>query len=251
MKHDYIDRYGGLNSPLHRLDPRTKIVAVFAAVLIIVTEPIGGRLNPFAFYFAIITALILLSSVPLKFIGRRLAVVSPFIIMAAIFYPVSYSLVGDSESAGFTSEALLPSLIIVSKATLSVLLLILLTTTEKFSRILLGLRKIGMPRVIVTVSALLYRYLFIIADETLKTNRARESRTPGRLRRGKLKVYGNQVAVIFLRSWDRSHVVYKSMLSRGFSGEFPGIQELNIRWYDLLTTAFFVSLLLAVRLFIR
>ena len=48
MKHHYPDRYSDLDSPLHRLDPRSKLFGFTAAILIIVSEP-RGMLVPFFF----------------------------------------------------------------------------------------------------------------------------------------------------------------------------------------------------------
>ena len=187
---------------------------------------------------------------PLLYILKRLLVVSPFILMAALFYPLSIFITGREYVAEHGNMVIKASIIIFSKAFLAVLLLVLLTSTEKFHRLLLALRKLKMPRLIGTISALLYRYGFLLVDEALRTSRARESRTPGRLRMRRTKVYGNQVAVVFLRSWERSQTIYKSMLSRGFSGEFPDAQELNLRAVDVIFSAVFVSLLLAVRLWV-
>ena len=62
------------------------------------------------------------------------------------------------------------------------------------------------------------------------------------------KVYGNQAAVIFYRSWERSQLIYKSMLSRGFAGEFPESEEMKLRVSDIIFSFLFIGLLLLTRL---
>ncbi|MBS0010449.1 MAG: hypothetical protein KFF49_03515, partial [Bacteroidales bacterium] len=93
-------------------------------------------------------------------------------------------------------------------------------------------------------------YIFLLTDEMLRTGRARESRTPGVLRTGRLATYGNQVAVIFLRSWERSQLIYKSMLSRGFSGEFPDMQVMKLRGSDIVISFLFIALFVLIKIFI-
>ncbi len=247
MKHSFIDKYSNLDSPLHRLDPRVKLTAAFCSIFIMVSEP-PGEIFPFIFYGLIIAALVVISRIPLTYIMRRCLIVSPFIILAALFYPVSSMIIQDFDNVGQFNHDIKVGMTIFIKAYLALILLILLTSTEKFHNLLLGLRKLKMPRLLGTISALMYRYIFIIHDELLRTNRARDSRTPGRLKAGRLKVYGNQSAMVFTRSLERSQILYNAMLSRGFKGEFPGMRNLSLTAKDIALLAFFILLLLVIRL---
>lgn len=247
MKHDFIDKYSNLESPIHRIDPRVKILSVFLAIIIIVSEP-PGELFHFLFYFVIIALLLYLSRVPLKYMLIRCLIVSPFILMAAAFLPVSWMLSPELQPEYPGYHAYKVSLTILFKAYSAVILLVLLTSTEKFQRLLLGIRKLKMPRLIGVISALMYRYIFLLTDEVLKTTRARESRTPGGLKISKVKVYGNQMAMIFIRSWERAHRVYDSMLSRGFNGEFPDTRTLRVSRSDVIISVTFIGILLVIRL---
>ena len=112
-----------------------------------------------------------------------------------------------------------------------------------------GLRLLKMPEVLGQITAVMYRYVFIINDERIRTLRAKESRTPGKLRSNPLKVYGNLAALIFLRSWERAHVVYNSMLSRGFSGNFPDQKELNLAPKDVVFLTAVTAGFLLIRIF--
>jgi len=247
LRHTFIDRYSHLDSPVHRLDPRMKIIASLAAIIIITTEPFTGRLVNLFLYCAVTLAVTVLCRIPAAYLLKRMLIVSPFILMAALFYPVSVMPANEGSIISGWRPLAEAGLSVFLKASLAVLILILLSTTEKFHRLLMALRRLKVPSIITTISALLYRYIFLLADEMLRTARARESRTPGVLRRGRLKVYGNQVAVIFLRSWERSQVIYNSMLSRGFSGEFPDVQEMKLRRADIVIPLIFIALLLLIK----
>ncbi|MFP4690764.1 MAG: cobalt ECF transporter T component CbiQ [Bacteroidales bacterium] len=248
MKRHFIDKYSDLSSPVHRLDPRVKILLAFSGILIIVSEP-PASLLPFAFYAGLLAALLLLSKLPLGFILTRYLMLSPFIFLAALFYPVSLYLSGETQAIFLQPGALKVAGSIFLKASFSLVLLLWLISTEKFHTLLLGFRKLRMPRLVGVISALMYRYIFVLWDETLKTTRARQSRTPGKLRNKKLNVYSNQLAMIFLRSWERSKVIHHSMLSRGFSGEFPGMKTLKLQKSDILFLSVFLLLFLLIRLF--
>ena len=126
-----------------------------------------------------------------------------------------------SGADGLSQKVWNISFSVVLKAFAAIILLVLLTSLDKFHRLLKGLRSAGFPVVFTVLAALMYRYIFILNDERLRTQLARASRTPGRLRTGRLRVIGNQAAVIFLRSWERAHQVHQAMLARGFDGSFP------------------------------
>ncbi len=247
MKHSFIDKYSNLDSPVHRIDPRVKLVAVFSVIVIIVSEA-PGAVFPFIFYGAIIALLIFISRIPLSYIMKRCLIAAPFILLAALLYPVSSIISQGYQSFGLSNPEVKAGLTILLKGFMALILLILLTSTEKFHNLLLGLRKLKMPKLLGVISALMYRYVFIIHDEMLRTTRARDSRTPGRLTISRLKVYGNQSAMIFLRSLERSQIIYNSMLSRGFDGNFPGMQSLALRGKDVIAATVFVLLVLTVRL---
>ncbi len=249
MKHSFIDKYSKLNSTVHRLDPRIKLLMTFLGIIIIVSEP-PGKILPFAFYGVAVLILMLLSRIPLGFIIKRFLILSPFILMAALFFPVSLWLTNDEQIVNLQHPAFKVALSIFLKAGLSVILLILLISTDKFHNLLLGLRKLKMPKLIGVIAALMYRYVFILSDEALKTKRARESRTPGKLKVNKMKVFSNQMAMIFLRSWERSKIIYHSMLSRGFNGEFPVMQKLAMNRIDVVFFVCFLTAFLAVRFLI-
>ncbi len=247
MKHSFIDKYSDLESPVHSLDPRVKLIAVFSAIIIIVSEP-RGEIIPLVFYALLIFILVLLSRVPTGFILSRCLIVSPFILAAAAFYPISIMLTENYQSLQSLRPEFKVAVSVAVKALLSVVLLTVLVSSDKFHNLLLGMRRLKMPKLIGILSALMYRYIFILYDEALRTTRARDSRTPGKLRTGKLKTFGNQSALIFLRSWERSQTIHNSMLSRGFEGEFPGMRKLSVRRTDIFYSLFFIIIFLAIRL---
>lgn len=248
MKHAFIDRYSHLQSPVHRLDARLKFVLALLAIAILVSEP-PGILLPFAFYGIMMLVVFILSRLPVRFLLKRLLILSPFFGMAALFYPLSYWVVSTGFDEAGMQNTVLVAFSIFFKALLSVSILILLISTVKFHDLLAGLRKLRMPKLIGILSALMYRYIFIFWDETLRTNMARNSRTPGKLKMNRFNVYGNQMAMIFLRSWERANTVYNAMLSRGFDGEFQSLGQKKTKKKDIVFGVVFVLLLVAIRVF--
>lgn len=254
MKHDFIDKYSDSDSFLHRLDPRAKILSVIIIIIAIVSEP-RGELAAFPFYFALVLGLAILSNLPPAFIFTRCLQASPFIIAAAVFYPVSFLLGGEGSlsralPAGETDAVIAVTASILLKAYAAVILLTVLISTTGFHRMLWAMRRLKAPKSVCVVSGLMYRYIFLLIDELHRTNRARESRTPGRLRVSPFRVYGNQAAVVFIRGWERAEKVYAAMVSRGFTGDFPEGRAGRLRAAHIIYAVIILLPFIAARFFI-
>jgi cobalt/nickel transport system permease protein len=112
------------------------------------------------------------------------------------------------------------------RAWLSVQGALLLVATTRFPDLIHALEHLHFPKLIVTIIAFLYRYLFVLTDEVLRMTRARQARSAaaaGRQSGGSLRwragVAGSMVGQLFLRSYERSDRIYNAMLSRGYSGQ--------------------------------
>jgi cobalt/nickel transport system permease protein len=246
MRHSYLDKHSGLDSPIHRLDPRAKIVSFGTALLLVVSEPSAG-LPAFLLYFIAIGLTLAVSRVPLSFVLRRLIIAAPFVIMAALLMLVAGTADSRFGASRATDTRQLLALAILLKATAEVLLLTLLTATERFHRLLHGLRMLRAPHLLGVLSAFMYRYVFILSDELLRTSLARSSRTPGKLRAGRVATYGNQAATIFIRGFDRSHRVYQAMCARGFTGRFPQSDPIRFGAMDAVFMATYALTFVAIR----
>ena len=104
----------------------------------------------------------------------------------------------------------------VAKTTLCLLTMLLLSNTTPFSEILGVMRRAHVPALLVSTLALMYRYLFVLVDETQRMRRARASRT---FRQGRWRTWGTLATVIgqlFVRSTERAERIYAAMIARGW-----------------------------------
>jgi cobalt/nickel transport system permease protein len=227
----------GRPSLIGGLDPRAKLVLVLGSLLVVLSEP-PGVVAPFGPYLALTAVLLLLARVPPLFLARRLAAVAPILLFAA-------ALLWLAGGDGMGPDR---ALSLVLRGFAAVALVSVLVATERMSGILWGLSALGMPRLFCTLSAFMYRYALLLGDEAMRTDRARRSRTPDRIRAGRLRTLGGQAALVFLRGWKRSRAVYSAMLARGFSGHFPFPAPGPLPAGDVATVAATLLPFLAVRL---
>jgi cobalt/nickel transport system permease protein len=116
----------------------------------------------------------------------------------------------------------------VAKSWISVQAAILLATTTPVQGLLVAMRAVRVPRLLVAVIGLMWRYLFVLADEAGRLLRARAARSGASSQRGaraggsiawRARATGGMAGSLFLRSLERADRLYAAMVSRGYDGE--------------------------------
>ncbi len=210
-----LDRHAYLDSVVHRLDPRAKVLATLVFILSVVSfdrYALSGLLPFLAFPVCIAV----LAFVPFGLIVRRLAVALPFILLVGIFNPlldraIMIEFEGLRITGGWVSFAsiLLRGLLCVGAA------MVLIATTP-VPRVAEALGALRLPRALVVQLLLLYRYLFVLVDEAGRMRRARALRA-GTSRTSPREAAG-MLSVLLLRTVERSEGIWRAMLARGFDG---------------------------------
>ena len=73
----YLETLSYQSTPIHRLDPRVKILTTMVFIVVVVSFPkyAVGNLVPFIIYPV---ALIALGNVPLGYLGKKILIAAPF-----------------------------------------------------------------------------------------------------------------------------------------------------------------------------
>jgi len=248
MKHSFIDEYSHLNSVIHRLDPRTKLIASLAFVVAVVLTP-ASNWRVFASYFAVVAFMLAFSRLPIVYVLKRSLVVLPFVLLIAIFIPF---LQGGEVAASYhiwlwqvsiTYNGLMILANVLVKSWLCILALILLSSTTRLDNLLKGLRQLGMPQVMILILSFMYRYIFVLVDEAMRIQQARNSRNFGGSWLHHMKTIGHMVGTLFIRSYERGERIYAAMLARGFDGQTRTLYKLRFKQADAYFSAAFSLLL--------
>jgi cobalt/nickel transport system permease protein len=237
----YLDTLSYKNTFIHRLDPRTKVIATFMFIVTVVSFPkyeITG-LFPFFLFPVLVFSL---ADIPVWLVLKKVLFVSSFAVLIGIFNPlidnrVMFSLGGIPVSGGWVSFF---SIMLRFFLTISAVLLLIATTS--FPGICHALRRLGMPELFVSQLLFLYRYLFVLMEEAMRMVRARDMRSFGGKSRG-IKVFISLIGTLFLRTMERAERIYHAMLSRGFTGTMLFVKTYHLRVADFtLLTALGVAL---------
>jgi cobalt/nickel transport system permease protein len=251
MTHVFLDEYSDLESPIHQLDPRAKLVGCIALIVICVTTP-SNLYAAFAAYLGLEIALVLLSRLPWRHVLKRMLVVLPFILAVAVFLPF-FNKGGGSYNLGpvtVSAHGLLVLWNVAAKSTVSVLAVILLSSTTPFPELLKGMEKLKVPHLLTTIMSFMYRYIFVLMDEMQRMRRARDSRGWSGKWLWQAKVIGHMIAALFLRSYERGERVYAAMLARGYDGGVRTIYLYDFGVMELGFTALVILFPLAARLIV-
>lgn len=243
----FLDQLSYQNTFVHRLDPRVKLIATLLFLFTVISfakyEIIA--LLPFFLYPVL---LMTIGEIPLLFIIKKVALVSPFAIFVGIFNPLLDSgqvvlLQGLTISAGWLSF-----ISILLKFVLTVSAALLLVATTSFPGVCHALRQLGVPSLFVSQLLFLYRYIFVLMEETMRIVRARDMRSYGRRGTG-IRVFVRLAGIIFLRTVERAERVYYAMLSRGFHGDMPTLKRFRFTTSDLGFAVFVIAFLFIFRFY--
>ena len=203
MIDEWIGHYHGRReSPVSRLPAAVKLGVALAMIVGTVLAP-PTAVGWFIGMGLVLAVAVALSRLPLLFLLKRLAWLSPFIL--------SVALVNALQPAARGSW-----LTVAVKSTICLLTIIVVSNTTPFSRILRVLKAVHVPGLLITTIALMHRYLFVLVEEAERMRRARASRTFTHDRRARWQALSTVVGQLFVRASERAERIYDAMCARGW-----------------------------------
>lgn len=216
--------YARRSSPLHAWDARWKVVGLGGLAFVLAsldTAPaalagVGVALGVLA-----------LARLPWRLVAARLAVAQAILLPCVLILPFSFG--GESWSAGplvMSREGLRWAALFYSRALAILTLGIAVVYTTPMVVLLRALQSLRLPRVLVEIALLTYRYLFTLAAEGMRMRWALAARGFGARRA--LQTYrplANGVGMALVRSVERTERIQQAMHCRGFQGRLHTLQR--------------------------
>jgi cobalt/nickel transport system permease protein len=255
----FLDPYRPRRSPIHTLDPRVKFVLTVVFILCTALTPMAAW-PVYILLLALVLSVEMLSELGVGYVLKRAMLALPFVLAAL---PVIFTTPGVeffSITLGpWTLTASLAGLerflSIAVKSWISLQGAILLAATTEFPDLLAAMRAVRVPRLLVAIFGLMWRYLFVLVDEAMRLMRARAARSgisadpklkPGGSIVWRARVVGGMAGSLFLRALERSDRIYMAMVSRGYDGEVRLVPLPVLKPFDwvILSTGVTVLVLL-------
>lgn len=204
----------------YELPSHIKIASVFSFVLVVVLTP-GHFFQAHLTYAFIVIALLIWNQIPLRSIRKRLIIEIPFVLFA-FFLPI----LGTDPRIDFfgfklSEPGLWAGWNILIKATIGVMMSLILSSTTPQRELLVGLEKLKFPKLLVQIMSFMIRYTVVVTEELKRMAIARESRCFEAKGPKQWGVLARSAGAIFIRSYERGERVHMAMLSRGYTGTLP------------------------------
>ncbi|MEV4754591.1 cobalt ECF transporter T component CbiQ [Micromonospora sp. NPDC049559] len=207
-------------SPVHRLPPEVKIVAMVAFTLAVVATP-RTAFWAFGGYALLVAAVALLARIEARWLLTRSLIELPFVLFAFALPFLGRGERVDWLGLSLSVDGLHGGWNILAKGTLGVLASLLLAGTTTMRDLIIGLDRLRCPQILTQIATFMLRYLDVLAGEARRMRIARVSRGDDPRFLWQLRGFAAGVGALFLRAFERGERVYLAMLSRGYEGRMP------------------------------
>jgi cobalt/nickel transport system permease protein len=238
-----VDQYAHLDSPLHRWEPRLKLVGLL--VMVTAFSLVRDlRLLP---AMLLVTALLYaISSIPPGFLWARLRTPGVFLLVLAVLLPFlsGPTVIYRWGPVALRKEGCLAFVLVVTKFVSILTTSLVLFGSAPFLTTIKAMRALRLPTILADMVLLSYRYIFEIGGDLARMETAMRLRgfRARRLSGRGLYAVASLVGSILVRSYERSERIYKAMILRGY-GQAPRLEdEFEVRSGDVV--AFAVVLLI-------
>lgn len=258
----FLDPYRQRASLIHRLDARVKLVLALAFILTNSLLPVGAW-PAYLLMLALVLSAAVLADLGLGFALKRSALALPFVLAAlpllfTVDGPALFSLPLGFATLTATAPGLERFASLALKSWVSVQAAVLLAAVTPFPELLGAMRALRVPKLLVAIIGLMWRYLFVLVDEAMRLMRARQARSsvsdlpglhPGGTLAWRARTTGGMAGSLFVRSMDRSDRIYTAMVSRGYDGEVRALKLPRVgraQWIAAAALIAWFALLLAL-----
>ncbi|MBR6208847.1 MAG: cobalt ECF transporter T component CbiQ [Oscillospiraceae bacterium] len=236
-------------SPIHALHPAAKLIATVAYILVTLSfdkYDLSG-LVPMLLWPILLFAL---SGIQVRSCFYKLRIVLPLVMAVGLFNPFLDRTIILRMGTLTVSGGVISMLTLMLKGVYCLMASFLLMATTPIDNLCAALRQLHVPKMLVTLLLLTYRYIGVMTGELAVMTDAYHLRAPGQ--KGiHISAWGSFLGQLLLRSMDRAQELYASMLLRGYHQHFHYADIKPFRGRDalyLLGCLLFFFLLRSVRL---
>jgi len=219
---------------IHTIDPRLRVAA---AAFYSVATAVSYRFDTLAAAALFGFLLTVASGLDLRKVARRLTVVAGFLLLLWVVLPLTFD--GETLVSVASLEMTRPGIVMAAQITLKtitiLLVFIVLVTTMPISTLGHTLGRLGVPRKLVFLLLITYRYIFVLEQEYSRIYRA--ARVRGFVPKTNLHSYRTwayMVGMLFVRASLRADRVHAAMKCRGFAGKFYSMNRYHPSWRNPL-----------------
>ena len=227
-----MDELAARASPIHSLHPAAKLISTAAYIL--VTLSFGkydlSGLAPMVLWPVV---LFQVGGIRVRSCFYRLRIVLPLVLVVGLFNPLFDRTVLLRVGGLAVSGGVISMITLMLKGLFCLMASFLLIATTPIDSLCAALRMLHVPKLLVTLLLLTYRYAGVMTEELAVMTEAYHLRAPGQ-KGVHISAWGSFLGQLLLRSMDRAQELYSSMLLRGYRQEFHYADVRPFRLRDAL-----------------
>lgn len=242
-----LESQSTLDSPIHRWDPALKMVGLGLFIL-----ALAALLHVQAILVGMAVSILLARAAGFSLLQVASRVKWIFLLLLPLFLllPLRISLGGATPIViGWSKEGLVLAGVISLRAMAIAIAIFPMWGTAPLHVSLKALSSLGVPDMLVQLVLFTYRYLFVYFDQFHRVRLALAARgfSPG-LDARSFRVYGSQVGMLLVTSYEQAERVLAAMKSRGYDGRIRTLETPKRELSDWVRLALLgaVSILLVI-----
>ncbi|MCR4606895.1 MAG: cobalt ECF transporter T component CbiQ [Oscillospiraceae bacterium] len=241
-----MDELASQDSPVHRLNAAAKLLSTIAYIITVMSF---GKYQLSGLIPMLLWPVLLfqISGIRVSTCFYKLRIVLPLVMAVGLFNPIFDRHILLRIGGLAVSGGVVSMITLMLKGVLCLMMSFLLVATTPFDTICAAMRQMHVPKTLVTLLLLTYRYVGVMTEELAIMTDAYHLRAPGQ--KGiHVSAWGSFLGQLLLRSMDRAQELYSSMLLRGYHQHFHYAPVRPFRTRDALYLMLSVGLFIALRL---
>ncbi len=223
-----------LDSPIHRWEPRTKLIGL---IIFIFTIAFLSQIRLLLIALSIAGLLFAISKIPLSFLLKSLRIPAFFIAIIGIML-IFFSSGTTLFSIGpinIKKEGLEAAATIGIRFFSIITLVIVLFGTTQFVSLMKALRSFGLSNILIDMAIFTYRYLFELLEQLEQLQLSMRLRGFKKNKLKNITKIASLMGTLLIRSYEKSERVYNAMALRGYGQQAYYTTDLKAEVYDLLS----------------
>lgn len=214
----HMDALSTQDKWLNNIHPLSKLIVTLLYIIIVVSF---DKYNLFGLIGMILYLIVLMTvgEISISHSLKQLKVLLLFVCMVGIANPFfDQTMVGSIATITITG-GMVSMVTLMLKGIFTMFASYVLVISTSIESICYALRLLHVPKIMVTLVMLIYRYIILMLKEAERISQAYSMRSP-KQKGIHYKAWGTLVGQLLLRSVDRAQDVYESMTLRGYNGNF-------------------------------
>jgi cobalt/nickel transport system permease protein len=253
--HDMLDDYVYTNA-IRDVNPKLKLLLGLSCILICVSST--SLIAPLIVAFSMSLIILVIAKITWRLYARLLLVPLSFALLsslAIIFMQgetsiFTFTILGFSFSV--TIEGINLALLLLSRTLGGMTALIFIALTTPMIDIFSILKSYGLPDLLLELSMLIYRYIFLFLDEVTMIRNAQILRLGYSGFNSSLNSFAMLSSVLFLRAWEQGERLIVAMDSRCYNGHLEVMESrVSLSWRAIIAVVAYLGAITIIAVMTR